>query len=118
MQLAQTALEPGDPISFAPYYSILPMTDPYGAQTAPHAVVTMNTIGDMNVPLNSGIGELDRISDVLSWSCRAQSRCDVSEPFGSWWAVGAELFVRSLIDARLRSSGPPSTRDMRRRLSF
>jgi hypothetical protein len=55
MQLAQTALEPGDPISFAPYYSILPMTDPYGAQIAPHAVVTMNTIGDMNVPLNSGI---------------------------------------------------------------
>ncbi len=55
IQLAQTALEPGDPISFAPYYSIRQMTDPYGDPIAPHAVVTMNTIGDMNVPLNSGI---------------------------------------------------------------
>jgi hypothetical protein len=53
--LAQTALEPGDPISFAPFYSIKQMTDPFGQPIAPHAVLTLNTIGDMNVPLNSGI---------------------------------------------------------------
>lgn len=53
--LAQTALEPGDPASFAPYYSIKPMTDPFGQPIAPHALLTLNTIGDMNVPLNSGI---------------------------------------------------------------
>lgn len=53
--LAQTALDPGDPISFAPYYSIKQMTDPFGKKIAPHAVLTLNTIGDMNVPLNSGI---------------------------------------------------------------
>lgn len=55
LQLAQAALDPGDPVSFAPYYSIKPMTDPSGQRIAPHAVLTLNTIGDMNVPLNSGI---------------------------------------------------------------
>lgn len=55
IQLAQAALDPGDPINFAPFYSIKQMTDPYGKPIAPHAVLTLNTIGDMNVPLNSGI---------------------------------------------------------------
>ncbi len=55
LQLAQMALEPGDPASFAPFYSIKPMKDPTGATIPPHAVLTLNTIGDMNVPLNAGI---------------------------------------------------------------
>ena len=55
IQLAQMAVEPGDPISFAPYYAIWPMTDPFGQVIAPHALLTLDTIGDMNVPLNSGI---------------------------------------------------------------
>lgn len=55
LQLAQMALEPGDPVSFAPYYSARRMTDPSGDPIVPHAVLTINTIGDMNVPLNSGI---------------------------------------------------------------
>ena len=55
MLLAQSALEPGDPVSFAPFYALKPMTDPYGALIAPHALLTLDTIGDMNVPLNSGI---------------------------------------------------------------
>lgn len=53
--LAQAALEPGDPISFAPFYALRPMTDPFGDAIAPHACLTLNTIGDQNVPLNSGI---------------------------------------------------------------
>ncbi len=55
IQLAQAALEPGDPVSFAPYYSIKAMTDPFGQRLPPHALLTLDTIGDMNVPLNSGI---------------------------------------------------------------
>ncbi len=55
IQLAQMALEPGDPASFAPFYSIRHMTDPFGNVIKPHALLTLNTIGDMNVPLNSGI---------------------------------------------------------------
>jgi hypothetical protein len=55
LALAQAALEPGDPIAFAPYYSLKPLKDPFGKATPPHAVLTLNTIGDMNVPLNAGI---------------------------------------------------------------
>lgn len=55
--LAQAALEPGDPVSFSPYYALKPMTDPFGERIAPHAMLTLNTIGDMNVPINSGIAQ-------------------------------------------------------------
>ena len=55
LTLAQAALDPGDPVSFAPYYAIKPMTDPSGKEIAPHAVLTLNTIGDMNVPVSAGI---------------------------------------------------------------
>ncbi|MBM4374571.1 MAG: hypothetical protein FJ095_05755 [Deltaproteobacteria bacterium] len=55
--LAQAALEPGDPVSFSPYYALKSMTDPFGATIAPHAMLTLNTIGDMNVPINSGIAQ-------------------------------------------------------------
>jgi hypothetical protein len=55
LALAQAALEPGDPISFAPYYALRALTDPFGNPAPPKAVLTLNTIGDMNVPLNSGI---------------------------------------------------------------
>jgi hypothetical protein len=53
--LAQAALDPGDPISFAPFYALKQMTDPFGNPIEPHACLTLNTIGDQNVPLNSGI---------------------------------------------------------------
>ncbi|MFI5300292.1 MAG: hypothetical protein ACHREM_19560 [Polyangiales bacterium] len=58
MQLAQIALEPADPISFAPYYALKPRTMPEGPEgtaAPPTALLTINTIGDMNVPVNSGI---------------------------------------------------------------
>ncbi len=53
--LAQAALGPGDPIDFAPFYALRTMTDPFGNAIAPHACLTLNTIGDQNVPLSSGI---------------------------------------------------------------
>lgn len=53
--LAQAALDPGDPISFAPFYALEQMTDPFGEPIEAHACFTLNTIGDQNVPLNSGI---------------------------------------------------------------
>jgi hypothetical protein len=55
LQLAQMALDPGDPASFAPYYSLKPILDPSGDPIPPRAVLALNTIGDMNVPLNAGI---------------------------------------------------------------
>lgn len=102
IQLAQAALEPGDPISFAPYYSIKPMTDPFGKRIAPHAVLTLNTIGDMNVPLNSGIafaratGALPffRPEQVLAYPEYA----DYVTPDPLYRALGNKTANRALID--------------------
>jgi hypothetical protein len=55
MALAQAAIDPADPISFAPFYAIKTMTDPAGNPIPATALLTLNTIGDQNVPLNSGI---------------------------------------------------------------
>jgi hypothetical protein len=57
LSLAQGVIDPADPISYAPYYALKPMTDPAGQRIAPHAMLSLNTIGDMNVPLNAGIAQ-------------------------------------------------------------
>ncbi len=55
MQLAQIALDPADPVTFAPYYYSRPRLDENGKQVGPAGIYTINTIGDMNVPVNTGI---------------------------------------------------------------
>jgi hypothetical protein len=55
MQLAQIALDPADPVTFAPYYYAKPRFDENGKQVGPAGIYTVNTIGDMNVPVNTGI---------------------------------------------------------------
>ncbi len=55
VQLSQASVNAADPINFAPYYALRPLPDPWGAPVAPHAVATVHTIGDMNVPINAGI---------------------------------------------------------------
>lgn len=53
--LAQAALEPADPISFAPLYALRPAPDPFGRPMPHRAVLTLNTIGDTHVPVSAGI---------------------------------------------------------------
>ncbi|MGZ3449890.1 MAG: hypothetical protein ACXVEF_09845 [Polyangiales bacterium] len=55
MQLAQIALDPADPVSFAPYYYLRPRHDENGNTVPPAGILTINTVGDMNVPVNTGI---------------------------------------------------------------
>jgi hypothetical protein len=55
MQLAQIALDPADPVTFAPYYYTRPRIDENGGTVAPAGIYTINTVGDMNVPVNTGI---------------------------------------------------------------
>jgi hypothetical protein len=102
IQLAQLALEPGDPISFAPYYAIKPMTDPYGAAIAPHAVLTVNTIGDMNVPLNSGIA-FARATGALPFlhpedAAKFPEYADYVTPADLYAALGNKTPNQDLID--------------------
>jgi hypothetical protein len=102
LQLAQMALDPGDPASFAPYYSIKPMTDPDGKTIAPHAVLTLNTIGDMNVPLNAGIA-FARATGALPFLrpdqvARYPEYADYATPDDLFRAVGNKTPNQILID--------------------
>jgi hypothetical protein len=55
MSLASHIIDPGDPINFAPYYALRPIDDPFGNPHPSTGVLNVVTIGDMNVPLSSGI---------------------------------------------------------------
>ena len=49
-------LEPGDPISYAPHYHLNPISYTYERNVQPGAnVLVVPTIGDMNVPIDTGI---------------------------------------------------------------
>ncbi|MBI2394678.1 MAG: hypothetical protein HYV09_34235 [Deltaproteobacteria bacterium] len=55
MQLAQIIVDPADPVTYAPYYYSKPRRDENGNPVPPAGIYTINTIGDMNVPVNTGI---------------------------------------------------------------
>ena len=52
--LTQAAVDPGDPINFAPYYGLRPAPGPDGAPMPPRAIATLNTAGDPMVPVGTG----------------------------------------------------------------
>ncbi len=51
--LAQAALDPADPLSFAPYYMLKPLFDENGQRVPPHALLAINTVGDNFVQVSS-----------------------------------------------------------------
>jgi len=64
--IAAALLEPGDPIGYAPHYSLDPLPADYDTAARPGAhVLHVPTIGDMNVPVNTGIA-MARASGALS----------------------------------------------------
>ncbi|MFO0550314.1 MAG: hypothetical protein U0271_18110 [Polyangiaceae bacterium] len=102
LQLAQMALDPADPISFAPYYAVKQMTDPFGEPIAPHGVLTVNTIGDMNVPLNSGIA-FARASGALPFlrpdeAAKYPEYANYVTPQALFDALGGRTPNRELVD--------------------
>lgn len=48
IQLAQAAIDPGDPINYAPLFFLRPRTD------RAHPILTMTTVGDTDVPVATG----------------------------------------------------------------
>jgi hypothetical protein len=55
MGLASHIIDPGDPINYAPFYALRPLDDPFGNPHPSTGVLNVVTVGDMNVPLSSGI---------------------------------------------------------------
>ena len=53
-QLVQAALDPADNFNFAPYYMIRPLLDENGNVAPPRALLSINTVGDMFVPVSTG----------------------------------------------------------------
>jgi hypothetical protein len=63
LMLAQLAIEPGDPASYAAHYFLDPLD--FGSRGAPaHNLLNVPTTGDMNVPVNTGIA-FARIAGIL-----------------------------------------------------
>lgn len=52
--LVQAAIDPGDPINFAPYYGLRDMPGIDGAPLPPRAIIEWNTTGDPMVPAGTG----------------------------------------------------------------
>jgi hypothetical protein len=52
--LAQSGLSGADPIDYAPFYMMKPLTDENGVASAPHALLSIQTVGDGFVPLATG----------------------------------------------------------------
>jgi hypothetical protein len=55
MNLAQAALDPGDPVNFAKLYGVAPPPDPDGKPMQPRALVDVHTVGDFLVPTGNGM---------------------------------------------------------------
>ena len=55
MNLAGNVVDPGDPINMAPHFALRPLMDWNGNPHPSTGLANIVTIGDMNVPLNSGI---------------------------------------------------------------
>jgi hypothetical protein len=56
LQLSQIALDPADPISYAPLYALSPPRDARTGQTAAaRGLLTIATVGDQTVPVSTGI---------------------------------------------------------------
>ena len=53
-QLVHAALDPADNFNFAPYYMIRPLLDENGKVAPPRALLSINTVGDMFVPVSTG----------------------------------------------------------------
>ena len=54
LHLTQAAVDPGDPINFAPYYGLRPAPGPDGEPLSPRAIAPLNPAGDPMVPVATG----------------------------------------------------------------
>jgi len=79
MGIAQTVLEPADPANMALRYFSDPVD--FGPETGPTNVLVVATIGDMNVPVNTGIS-IARAASILDIATPDPRLADADHPYG------------------------------------
>lgn len=94
MSLAAHIVDPGDPVNYAPYFALKPITDPDGNLHPPTAMVNVVTVGDMNVPISSGIA-LGRVAGALPFltpdaADRYPAYADYATPAELYSALGGK----------------------------
>ncbi|MFZ5786344.1 MAG: hypothetical protein ACOY3Y_07870, partial [Acidobacteriota bacterium] len=77
---AQVILDPGDPANMATHYFLDPLD--YGEETAPANVMVVATVGDMNVPVNTGIA-IARAAGALDFTHLDPRLGDADHPEGT-----------------------------------
>ena len=102
VQLSQASVNSADPINFAPYYALRALPDPWGSAVPAHGLTTVHTIGDMNVPINAGIG-FARASGAVPFlrpdaAERYPALADYVTPSALYSALGDRTPNRLLID--------------------
>jgi hypothetical protein len=120
INLASNVIDPGDPVNFVPLYSLKPLNDPFGNPQPPKALLNVVTIGDMNVPISSGI-TLGRVAGAVPFLRpnavnRYPAHADYATPGELYVELGQKTPNRVLIEnhvlegiARLRRHPPAAS---------
>ena len=102
MNLASHIIDPGDPVNYSPYYALRPMLGPEGDVMPPKGMLNIVTVGDMNVPLNSGIA-IGRAAGAVPFLApdaidRYPAYADFVTPVALYSALGGLTPNRALIE--------------------
>jgi hypothetical protein len=84
MQLSQTILEPGDPVNYAPYYTVPQSGSSVTGRSKAAGVLVVATSGDPDVPVNTGIA-----------LARAARLVELSQPDPAYGIPVDQVLVRS-----------------------
>jgi hypothetical protein len=105
MNLGGNIIDPGDPINFVAFSALRPMLDPNGEVMPPKGMLNIVTVGDMNVPLNSGIA-LGRAAGAVPFlrpdaADRYPAYADYVTPSALFAALDGLTPNRALIDSHV-----------------
>ena len=108
--LAQAAFDPADPIAFAPYYMLKPLTDPDGKVVPPHALLNINTVGDNFVQIAAGL-TFARAAGALpflppSAAARYPEYADYATPQELYERLGRRTPMQFLVDKSVVEAVP------------
>lgn len=110
-QLTETALEPADPISYAPLYAVRPPSDArLGGAAAARGLLTIGTVGDQVVPISTGAA-IGRAAGAVPFlrpeaAEKYPEWAGYATPFALWESFGGRTANRALVDAHVLEGLP------------